>query len=374
MNEAQAKRHSDAVARQWASLFANRPTPSGTPYSREHIRELLRPYTAKNHALALRLWLVDMLLFGLGEGVVVVAPLWLKLLVSPLLCIVIARLFFLGHDAGHNALTHSPRLNAWLGRLAFLPSLTPYQSWVSAHNAHHAYINSAEIGDIWHPLSYRQYQALSPVRRWLYRIYRHPCGFGVYYLIEIWWKIMYFPTRRIIEQGLGKLLLPDILLVTGFGWLWIMALCSLANITHQALVPLLLLGFALPFSIANAVVGVVSYLHHTHPKTPWHTYHPLPASARPDMAALTTTNHVRLPAWINRGLHSIMTHPVHHVNAGIPCYKLEAAQQKLEDLLPDKVVVQDFSWRWYRECARICKLYDFENRCWVSFAGERLSP
>lgn len=373
MNEAQAKQYSEAVARQWASLFAALPTTPAAPYSREQIREILRPYTAKNDALAWRLWLVDMLLFGLGEWAVGAGPLWLKLLAGPMLGIVIARLFFLGHDAGHNALVSSPRLNAWLGRLAFLPSLTPYQSWVSSHNAHHTHINSAEIGDIWHPLSHQQYQALGPARRWLYRVYRHPWGFGAYYLIEVWWKVMYFPMRRIIQHGLGELLLPDILLVTGFGLAWITVLYGLAESTQQAYWPLFLLGFALPFIGANAVVGVVSYLHHTHPKIPWHITHPLRATSRPDVAALTTTNHVRLPAWVNRGLHFIMIHPAHHANASIPCYNLEAAQRKLEELLPDIVIGQDFSWRWYAECTRICKLYDFESRCWVSFEGERLS-
>ena len=30
---------------------------------------------------------------------------------------------------------------------------------------------------------------------------------------------------------------------------------------------------------------------------------------------------------------------------------------------------QNFSWRWYFDTARRCKLYDFAQRCWTDYAG-----
>lgn len=47
----------------------------------------------------------------------------------------------------------------------------------------------------------------------------------------------------------------------------------------------------------------------------------------------------------------------------------EVAQKKLEDMLPGRIVIQRFSWRWYFDTARRCKLYDFTRRCWTDFRG-----
>ncbi len=57
----------------------------------------------------------------------------------------------------------------------------------------------------------------------------------------------------------------------------------------------------------------------------------------------------------------------------IPLYRLQQAQAKLEELLPGRIVVQPFSWRWYFETARACKLYDFTRRCWTDYAGRPTS-
>jgi omega-6 fatty acid desaturase (delta-12 desaturase) len=38
---------------------------------------------------------------------------------------IIGRLFILGHDARHQAFTPNRKLNTWLGRMLFMPSLTP---------------------------------------------------------------------------------------------------------------------------------------------------------------------------------------------------------------------------------------------------------
>ena len=37
------------------------------------------------------------------------------------------------------------------------------------------------------------------------------------------------------------------------------------------------------------------------------------------------------------------------------------------------IVIQPFSWRWYFDTARRCKLYDFAGRCWTDYAGRPTS-
>jgi omega-6 fatty acid desaturase (delta-12 desaturase) len=58
---------------------------------------------------------------------------------------------------------------------------------------------------------------------------------------------------------------------------------------------------------------------------------------------------------------------------GVPLYRLKRAQKLLESRLPGRIVIQPFSWRWYADTARRCKLYDYEARCWTDHAGRRTS-
>jgi omega-6 fatty acid desaturase (delta-12 desaturase) len=68
-----------------------------------------------------------------------------------------------------------------------------------------------------------------------------------------------------------------------------------------------------------------------------------------------------------------MEHTAHHVDMSIPLYKLKQAQAKLENLLPGRIIVQRFSWRWYFQTARACKLYDFTRQCWTDYKGHATS-
>lgn len=366
MNEEQLRRHSQRVALQWAgTLFTGMaPAPQATPpYNAKALRKSLQAYTTRDEWRTVGDCLANLLLFFLGQFIVVTTPGPLKFLGGLISAIAAVRLFALGHDAGHGTLSRFRRLNNGLGRLAFLPSLTAYQSWVFNHNQHHHYANSM-AGDLWAPLPLKSYLELNLWRRALYRLYRSPWGAGCYYLAEVWWPYFYWPSPKLLDHG--HRLWPDALLVIGFSLAWPVSLYGLAAQTGQTYLPLWLAGFVLPLAFTNTVIGLVSYLHHTHPKLPWQQQ--MMASALP---ALMATAHIRFPAWLNWGLHYIMEHPAHHLCPGIPYYQLPAAQAQLEALLPDMITIQDFSWHWYSECTRLCKLYDFENHCWLNYDGKR---
>ena len=68
-----------------------------------------------------------------------------------------------------------------------------------------------------------------------------------------------------------------------------------------------------------------------------------------------------------------MEHTAHHVDMSVPLYNLKAAQNRLEELMPNRIVVQSFSWQWYFDVARTCKLYDFEKKTWLDFDGNKLA-
>ena len=133
---------------------------------------------------------------------------------------------------------------------------------------------------------------------------------------------------------------------------------------------LLALAFVLPLLFWFAMIGFVVYVHHTHVKVSWHDDRAAWQRAQP---FVSTTVHLTFPLKIGSLMHHIMEHTAHHVDMSIPLYKLKAAQARIEELLPGRIVIQRFSWRWYFDTARRCKLYDFTQRCWTDFKGRATS-
>jgi len=119
-----------------------------------------------------------------------------------------------------------------------------------------------------------------------------------------------------------------------------------------------------------SMIGFVVYVHHTHVKVSWHDDRAAWQKAQP---FVSTTVHLTFPWRIGALMHHIMEHTAHHVDMSIPLYRLQQAQAKLEELLPGRIVIQRFSWNWYFETARSCKLYDFARRCWTDYAGRATS-
>ena len=174
------------------------------------------------------------------------------------------------------------------------------------------------------------------------------------------------------SHGLSRrrVFLLDNLLVSAFAVLWAGGLAGAAAWTGQPLLPVLLAGFVLPFLAWSAMIGFVVYVHHTHTAVHWHDAREAWTRAQP---FVSTTVHLTFPLAIGGLLHHIMEHTAHHVDMGIPLYRLKPAQARLEELLPGRIVVQRFSWRWYFATARRCKLYDFARQCWTDYAGRPTS-
>eukprot|EP01034_Spumella_vulgaris_P011847 gene11847-15075_t len=124
----------------------------------------------------------------------------------------------------------------------------------------------------------------------------------------------------------------DGLLVTAFALLWAGALGALAAATGQSTVLLLAMGMGVPFMFWCAMIGFVVYVHHTHVKVGWHDDKAAWAKAQP---FVSTTVHLTFPLRIGALVHHIMEHTAHHVDMGIPLYRLKNAQKMLEDMLPE---------------------------------------
>jgi omega-6 fatty acid desaturase (delta-12 desaturase) len=213
--------------------------------------------------------------------------------------------------------------------------------------------------------SLEEYQSLPAGKRLLEHVYRSGWAPGLYYIVEIWWSRLLFPNRRKMPSR-RAVFTWDGLLVCGFAALWIGGLAMAAIATGQSVAWLVGIGFALPFLLWNGLIGFVVYVHHTHPGVAWHEDKRRWSASQP---FVSTTVHLTFKSMMGSVLHHIMEHTAHHVDMSVPLYRLKAAQALLEQKLSGHIVVQPFSWRWYADTARRCKLYDFQAGCWTDFSG-----
>jgi len=322
--------------------------------------------SSKQFVLPALVLLLDIALFSGGTALVLmVDSLWAKILGSAVITAAIVRLFLVGHDACHGSFFSNARFNAIGGRIAFLPSLTAYSLWEMGHNtAHHGFNNLKGRDQVWAPYSKSEFDALPPVRRSLERLYRSGLGWGAYYLVEMWWKKLFFASRKEIGSTRRKYTL-DSILVTAFAAAWIGLVAYAASTTGQSFLLLVTLAVIVPFLLWNGVIGFVVFLHHTSPQIAWFSNR---QEWQRNRAYLTATACVRFPLGLDRLMHNIMEHNAHHLNPGIPMFTLRAAQQVLRDKFPG-LCDYSINRRTYMDVVRRCKLYDFANHQWLDFDG-----
>ena len=338
--------------------------PTRDNLSRRALREALAPLVMPNIALACLWFGMDVLVFLAASAVAVsaVAPGW-KLIESVVLGLAIARLFIIGHDACHQALTPHRRLNRVLGRIAFLPSLTPYSLWELGHNqAHHGFTNLRGRDAVWAPMSPNEFAALPRIRQVLERVYRSGWGTGAYYAVELWWRKLYFPRADQIG-GERRAFKWDSWLVSAFalGWLGMLTIAAVKVGTSRA--EALVFGALLPLLLWKCLMGFVIYVHHTEHDVVWFDDGEAWAASRPYLSA---TLHIESPL-LDALLHNILQHPVHHLDMTIPFYRLRRAQRRLDELAPGYVQKRALSWGYYWDVVRHCKLYDYKRRQWQVF-------
>jgi omega-6 fatty acid desaturase (delta-12 desaturase) len=340
--------------------------PSNTV--RRKFTKLLQPFAGERSVVVPIIWfLLDWLVLGVAiASLLIVESTWIRIFASLTAALWIARLFVIGHDACHGSYTPNKTLNKWIGRIAFLPSLTPYSLWDIGHNlAHHGFTNLKGRDYVWTPYSPAEFAALPWQRRIMERVYRSGVGQGVYYMVEMWWKKLFFPNRRHVSTRRTSYTL-DSLLVAAFATLWIGGLVAWGLHSGRSIPSLLFFAFVVPFFFWNCLMGFVIYVQHTHPRVAWY-------ERRDEWTAnagyATTTVHIKLMRPFDGLIHYILEHGAHHVNMGIPLYRLKSAQARLAATLDERLNSEVFTWRYYWNTVRRCKLYDFATHVWTDFDG-----
>jgi omega-6 fatty acid desaturase (delta-12 desaturase) len=193
--------------------------------------------------LSALVFVFDLALFGAGSALVLLGTgVALKLVGTLIVTAAIVRLFLVGHEACHGSFFGNAKLNSVCGRIAFLPSMTAFSLWEVGHNtAHHGFNNLKGRDQVWTPLSKAEFDAFPRYRQALERLYRCGLGWGAYYLIEMWWKKLYFASRKEIGSSRRKYKL-DSLLVTAGALLWLGAAALAARATSQSFALLAMLA------------------------------------------------------------------------------------------------------------------------------------
>src|SRR5438132_13521935 len=145
------------------------------------LRQILRPYRAKADAFACGLFLADCAMLVMFTAIAALPTfVLLRFAAGTAAGVLMAILFVVGHDACHGSFTSRRWLNLGIGRIAFLPTLTPFSTWELSHNlTHHVYTNLKERDYLWRPYSKREYDAQPGWRRKLERVYRDPVGLAL---------------------------------------------------------------------------------------------------------------------------------------------------------------------------------------------------
>ncbi len=266
------------------------------------------------------------------------------------------RVFVMFHDCTHGSLFPSRKANQRVGFVLGLLVLAPFTRWRHDHAVHHASAGDLDrrgVGDIV-TLTVAEYRALTPRAQLAYRINRNPLvmfGVGPIVAMIIGPRI---PAKGAKPRMRRSVLLTDAVLAVLF-----VGLAVLVG-------PLRLLLVWAPGAMIAGAGGIwLFYVQHQFEGTYWERG----GDWRYEEAALRGSSYLKLPRILAFFTANIGLHHVHHLNARIPNYRLQAAH----DAYPPFASVPTLTlWDGLR--AVRLKLWDESSGRLVTFAEARALP
>jgi omega-6 fatty acid desaturase (delta-12 desaturase) len=276
-------------------------------------------FAVEDPAKTRRLFLALIVAIAVAQAATFALSPWpLKLAGSILLGLLNVRLFIFFHDGLHGAIFRRSRL----GKIAMSAvghyMLSPPSYWKFSHNRHHAHngeLAGSFIGEL--PLvDVETWRSMSAWNRFAYRATRSPTNLVLAYAtIFIGTQCVYALARDPRRHRAAAFTL-----IAHFG--------GLAAIGHALGWEAALFNGLLPIAIAHTVGAALFYIQHNAP------YLRFAGRGSRDraFAALNSTTMLDMPPLMHWFTGNIGYHHVHHVNPGIPFYRLPEAMAALAEL------------------------------------------
>lgn len=269
----------------------------------------------------------------------------------------LVRLFMIQHDCGHGSYFRSRWARDTVGFVIGVLTLTPYHYWRRTHAHHHAHSGDLDFrgfGDV-DTLTVREYEALSPLKRLGYRVYRHPLILlgvgGLYHFLikhrypsdvprdwkqawaSVWWT----------NAALGGILITAWLTIGLDRFLMVQA----------------------PVTLITCATGVwLFYVQHQFEETYWHRHEEWDFVE----ASIRGSSHLVLPRPLQWITASIGLHHVHHLSARVPNYRLQECLDGTPELqVATRIGILD-GWRlfrltlWDEDARRLIGFREMKNR------------
>ena len=274
------------------------------------------------------------LLTSFGPFLAGCVAMYLVIPISPLLTLALSlptgallvRVFIVQHDCGHGSFFASRSANTAVGWLCSLITFTPYANWGRQHAAHHANWNNLDRqsagSDIYSAcLTVREYRALTPARRILYRLPRHPLIANIL-LPPLVFMLLYrvpFDTPPAWARERRSVHLTNAALTVLFGTLVVLLGWREVLLVH------------LPVMVVASILGVWLFsLQHRFETSRWLNHGDWSFVE----AALEGSSYFRLPKVLHWLTGNIGFHHVHHLNPRVPNYRLSACHEAVQELRP----------------------------------------
>jgi omega-6 fatty acid desaturase (delta-12 desaturase) len=227
----------------------------------------------------------------------------------------LVRTFIVFHDCAHGSLFPSKLANRWVGRLAALLVLAPFERWRHDHAVHHGTSGDLErrgVGDV-PTLTVEEYESRTWRGRLAYRLMRNPLlmfGFGPIIAMVV--------GPRIPARSQRPRLRNSVLATVACAFVVFAALCWLVGWQQFLLV------WAPPALLAGSVGIWLFYVQHQYEDAYWQSA----ADWDYTEAALRGSSYLKLPLLLDFFTGHIGLHHVHHLNARIPNYYLKRAHRE----------------------------------------------
>ena len=123
----------------------------------------------------------------------------------------------------------------------------------------------------------------------------------------------------------------------------------------------------LPFVGFAWFIGTMVHVHHIAPEIRWWKK----SESTKFKAQMEGTTVLRAPKGCNFFFHWIMVHVPRHVDMRVPMYHLEEAADAIEAAFPGTVIDKPLRFHDFVANSRACKLYDFDEGRWYTYAAAR---